>query len=168
MAAMEYTTVQTPVGPLWVNVNAGSVTSLGWAKPVGGTPANAQFGVVDELKDYFNKTLQHFDSKVKLNGTPFQQKVWNAIAKIPYGQVATYADIARRIGSHPRAVARACGQNPVPLIVPCHRVVASDGKLCGYSGGQGIATKITLLQMEGVRFTGSALQPHTVRVALGA
>ena len=89
---------------------------------------------------------------MKLIGTPFQIKVWKEIAKIPKGKTKTYKEIAIKIG-HPnsaRAVANACGRNPYPLIIPCHRVIRSDGSLGGYSGKGGQKTKKLLLKKEGI------------------
>ena len=90
--------------------------------------------------------------KKKLIGTDFQIKVWNAISKIPKGKVKTYKELARSIRKPKasRAVANACGKNPFPIKIPCHRVVRSDGKLGGYSGKGGIKTKRKLLRSEGV------------------
>ena len=87
---------------------------------------------------------------MKLNGTEFQNLVWKEISKIPYGQTMSYKEIAARIG-HPnssRAVANACGKNPYPIIIPCHRVIRSDGKTGGYSGPGGVSQKKKLLQKE--------------------
>ena len=88
----------------------------------------------------------------KLIGTHFQIKVWNAISKIPKGKVKTYKELARSIRKPKasRAVANACGKNPLPIIIPCHRVIRSDGRLGGYSGKGGIKTKRKLLRSEGV------------------
>ena len=88
----------------------------------------------------------------KLIGTDFQIKVWNAISKIPKGKVKTYKELARSIRKPKasRAVANACGKNPFPIKIPCHRVIRSDGKLGGYSGEGGIKTKRKLLRSEGV------------------
>ena len=88
----------------------------------------------------------------KLIGTDFQLKVWNAISKIPKGKVKTYKELARSIRKPKasRAVANACGKNPFPIKIPCHRVIRSDGKLGGYSGKGGIKTKRKLLRSEGV------------------
>ena len=90
---------------------------------------------------------------MKLIGTPFQIKVWKEITKIPKGKTKTYKEIAFNIG-HPnsaRAVANACGKNPYPLIIPCHRVIRSDGSLGGYSGKGGVKTKRFLLKKEGIK-----------------
>ena len=87
---------------------------------------------------------------LELHGTEFQGKVWNEISKIPYGETRTYKDLAIAIGrpNSSRAVANACGKNPYPPTIPCHRVVRSDGKLGGYSGKGGIEQKRTLLLKE--------------------
>ena len=91
-------------------------------------------------------------SKVKLSGTDFQIKVWNEISKIPRGKVKTYKDLARLIHKPraARAVANACGKNPYPIKIPCHRVIRSDGGLGGYSGKGGIKAKRKLLKNEGI------------------
>ena len=87
---------------------------------------------------------------MKLEGTNFQRTVWKEISKIPYGETRTYKDLAIAIGkpNSSRAVANACGKNPYPVIIPCHRVIRSDGKLGGYSGVGGIKRKQKLLDME--------------------
>ena len=103
------------------------------------------------LDDYFTQKPYTFNYPVSTAGTPFQQRVWQAIQTIPYGHVASYKDIAKLIDSHPRAVGQACGKNPLPIIVPCHRVVATNG-LGGFSLGrreQNLAIKRWLLQHEG-------------------
>lgn len=103
---------------------------------------------IDQLRRYLNGELRRFDCKLDLEGTPFQKKVWSALAKIPYGQTRSYRDIAKAIG-HPkafRAVGNANGQNSIPLIVPCHRVIESSGGLGGF--GHGIKVKKRLLDLE--------------------
>ena len=89
-----------------------------------------------------------------LNGTKFQIKVWKAISKIPRGQVRTYKELAKLIKKPKaaRAVANACGKNPYPIKIPCHRVIRSDGSLGGYSGRGGIRTKKNILKKEGFNF----------------
>ena len=91
-------------------------------------------------------------NRKKLSGTDFQIKVWNAISKIPKGKVKTYKELARSIRKPKasRAVANACGKNPFPIKIPCHRVIRSDGRLGGYSGVGGVKTKRELLRSEGV------------------
>ena len=104
--------------------------------------------VVNQLKKYLRGNLKRFDCKLDFNGTPFQKRVWSALARIPYGQTCSYKEIAQTIG-HPkafRAVGNANGQNSIPLIIPCHRVIASNGGLGGY--GHGIGVKRRLLELE--------------------
>ncbi|MFU0801060.1 MAG: methylated-DNA--[protein]-cysteine S-methyltransferase [Xylanivirga thermophila] len=103
-----------------------------------------------QLMEYFQGIRKNFNIKVDIKGTPFQMKVWKALSSIPYGSTKTYKDIAIEIGSPKgyRAVAQACSKNPVPIIIPCHRVVGSNGRLGGYSGGGGIKSKTYLLTLE--------------------
>src|SRR5690606_15387258 len=82
-------------------------------------------------------------------GTAFQRSVWSHMVRIPHGRTETYAGLARALGSGPRAVGMACAANPIPILIPCHRVVAAGGALHGYSGGEGLATKQHLLELEG-------------------
>ena len=107
------------------------------------------FNVFTELKEYFNMQRAKFSSPLDITGTKFQQKVWNELLKIPFGKTVSYKTIAKGIGNVKavRAVGRANGANPVPIIIPCHRVIASEGKLGGYSAGAGIKEK--LLEVEG-------------------
>ena len=102
----------------------------------------------NQLKAYFQGELKAFDVPLDLHGTKFQLKVWNALQSIPYGETRSYGDVARSIGSPKasRAVGGAVGGNPVGIIVPCHRVIASDGSLGGF--GCGLPMKIRLLKLE--------------------
>ncbi|MFQ5604055.1 MAG: methylated-DNA--[protein]-cysteine S-methyltransferase [bacterium] len=101
-----------------------------------GTPACLQ-ECVQQLSEYFQGKRKHFDLKLNPSGTPFQQSVWQQLLKIPYGQTATYLDIAVAIGKRKaiRAVGAANGRNKIPIIIPCHRVIGSDGSLIGFGGG---------------------------------
>ena len=92
---------------------------------------------LNQLTQYFENDIKEFDLPLKLNGTPFQKDVWKQIANIPFGTTKTYGEIATLVGNKNsvRAVGRAVGANPVSIIIPCHRVVGSNGKLTGYSGG---------------------------------
>lgn len=105
-----------------------------------------------ELKTYLKGKLKRFSfPTVFLDGTPFERKVWKTLRSIPYGEVRSYAWVARKIGfpKAARAVGRANGKNPIPIVIPCHRVISSDGKIGGYSGG--VALKRKLLKLEGVK-----------------
>lgn len=108
--------------------------------------------VLKQLADYLAGKRKSFEVPVDLSGsTPFQQQVLRAAAQVPRGGLATYAEIAQHIGKPraSRAVGQALARNPVPIVIPCHRVVAADGSLTGYSGGRGIETKALLLRLEG-------------------
>ena len=105
-----------------------------------------------QIAAYLCNSATTFDLPLSPSGTPFQQKVWREISRIPAGQTITYAELARRVGSGPRAVASACGANPIPLFIPCHRVVASHG-LGGFMQGKrndALNIKRWLLVHEGV------------------
>jgi methylated-DNA-[protein]-cysteine S-methyltransferase len=105
---------------------------------------------IAELNEYFAGWRKKFTFPLAPAGTKFQQKVWQAVSEIPFGKVATYKDIARKIGKSKavRAVGHANGSNPIPIVIPCHRVIGSHGDLCGYGGGIGLKRK--LLKLEGM------------------
>lgn len=102
-----------------------------------------------QLHDYFDGTRQEFDLPLAPHGTEFQVTVWNALAGIPYGQTISYAQLAQRVGrpSAMRAVGAANGRNPLPIVLPCHRVIGANGSLTGFGGG--LPTKQFLLELEG-------------------
>lgn len=102
-----------------------------------------------QLQEYFDGRRQHFDLPLAATGTAFQRSVWQALEEIPYGEVRSYRDIARTIGNEAavRAVGAANGRNPLPVVVPCHRVIGSDGSLTGFAGG--LEAKTHLLRLEG-------------------
>ncbi len=104
--------------------------------------------IKEELKDYFAGNLRQFKTKVALTGTDFQNSVWQSLQDVNYGKTISYLDLAKNIGKEKsvRAIANAIGANPLPIILPCHRIVGSDGSLTGYSGG--IDKKKFLLELE--------------------
>ncbi len=106
---------------------------------------------IEQIKLYLARRLKKFSLKINLIGTEFQKKVWREVMKIPYGKTTTYAILAEKINKPNayRAVANALGANPLPIIIPCHRVIASDGSLGGYTGG--VKIKEFLLGLEGAR-----------------
>jgi len=118
---------------------------------------------IRQLREYFRGRRTAFDLTLNPKGTPFQLKVWRALAQIPYGATRSYAQIARRVGRPRavRAVGLANGRNPLPIIVPCHRVIGSGGQLVGYGGG--LTIKQALLQLEGVPQTADGLVPPAPR-----
>lgn len=152
--------LDSPVGPLTVVVTDGGLSGLYMDlqrhRPAEETfgapaddPADKPFAVIaEQLAAYFAGELTEFDVPLNLRGTPFQNRVWSALQEIPYGETATYGELAAEIGkpSASRAVGLANGRNPVGVIVPCHRVVGSTGDLTGYGGG--IERKRYLLDFE--------------------
>lgn len=112
-----------------------------------------------QLNAYFDGDRQEFDVPLDLRGTPFQCAVWEAVLQVPYGETTTYGEIARRIGKPgmARPVGSANGANPIPIIVPCHRIIGSNGNLTGYGGG--LDLKRALLKLEGVPTDAPVSQP---------
>jgi methylated-DNA-[protein]-cysteine S-methyltransferase len=104
--------------------------------------------VLEQLKEYFDGSRTQFQITLNLQGTPFQRHVWKALQRIPYGQTVSYGEIAKQVArpKASRAVGAANGQNPVSIIVPCHRVIGSNGKLVGYGGGLPIKTALLALE----------------------
>src|SRR6185437_14116566 len=105
---------------------------------------------IGQLEEYFAGRRRAFDLDLDLRGTDFQRRVWEAVAAVPYGQTRSYADVARAVGNGKavRAVGAANGANPLPLVIPCHRIIGSGGGLHGYGGG--LDVKARLLELEGV------------------
>lgn len=121
---------------------------------------------LDELRCYFEGTLREFSVPLDLRGTPFQQRVWQAVFEVPYGDVTTYREIALRVDAPNayRAVGAANGANPAAIIVPCHRIVGTDGKLHGYGGG--LHQKRALLDMEAERIGSSSFNAARTRTSV--
>ena len=142
-------TVETPTGPLMVREEAGAITRVTWARAGTESPTPLLREAERQLTDYFDGRLKAFDLPLRLDGTEFQRAVWAQMLAIPYGAYRTYGDLAAAVDGSARAVGTACGANPVPVIVPCHRVVGADGTMTGFSGGMGVETKQALLRLEG-------------------
>lgn len=142
-------TVYTPLGSLVLNDHENHLVDLSWNPSHHHETSAVLEHAAAEVEAYLNQALKTFSVPTKfIGGTPFQQKVWKAIAEIPYGETITYGELAKEVKSSPRAVGTACGKNPLPLIIPCHRVVGEGGKITGYSGGDGVLTKKVLLAFE--------------------
>lgn len=145
-------TIDSPIGPLTIVLDeAGRLAQLRFANGGEPPPAPPAGAVARQLAEYFAGSRTAFDLELAPRGTPFQRAVWNELLRIPYGETITYAELARRIGKPAavRAVGAANGANPIPVIVPCHRVIGSNGTLTGYGGG--IFRKQFLLALEGRR-----------------
>jgi len=105
---------------------------------------------VEEINQYFQGQRQKFSVKMKMEGTLFQKQVWDALSRIPFGETRSYGEIARKIGrpKAARAVGMACRNNPLAVVIPCHRVVGSDGRLTGFAGGLPVKKKLLTLEKE--------------------
>jgi O-6-methylguanine DNA methyltransferase len=176
MEALHTTIVNSPIGPLFLAASAQGLVALEFDARLPGQqtirqnprdlrqekekekekkpyefvegPRQLQ-AYASELEEYFAGKRREFTFPLDLRGTDFQQSCWRALLAIPYGETRTYADIARAVGKPTafRAVGMANNRNPIAIVVPCHRVIASDGTLCGYGGGLDIKRK--LLELEG-------------------
>jgi methylated-DNA-[protein]-cysteine S-methyltransferase len=138
----------TNLGDLTISEDDGAIVALDWGRGRDQAETPLLRRARDQLQDYFDGKRLTFDLPLAPEGSAFQKRVWAALCAIPSGETRSYADIARAIGSAPRAVGGANGANPIPLFIPCHRVIAADGSLGGYSGGDGPATKRFLLNHE--------------------
>ncbi|HIF09848.1 MAG TPA: methylated-DNA--[protein]-cysteine S-methyltransferase [Sneathiellales bacterium] len=145
---MPQLSLRSPIGDLSVSEEAGVIVALdwGWGSQQQATPLLR--AAKRQLDCYFDGTPMTFDLPLAPQGTAFQVRVWEAMTVIPYGRTQTYGEIARDLNSGPRPVGTACGRNPIPIIIPCHRVLAAGGALGGYSGDGGLDTKFALLRLE--------------------
>ena len=146
-------TTDTPVGKLTIREEGGAIVAIGWHDGGADTPTPLLNEAVRQLQAYFRGEITAFDLPLKPSGTDFDQKVWQAMRDIPPGETRSYADLAHAVGSAPRAIGGACGRNPIPIVIPCHRVL-SRGGIGGYSGGEGLPTKRHLLALEGAAVPG--------------
>jgi len=160
MSASYWDHVPAPWGRVTIVMNSeGELSRIDMAgNRAAGTPDPARCQrIARQLTEYFEGRRRDFTLPLALTGTAFQRRVWNALCEIQYGQVIAYGELARRIGSPnaARAVGSANGANPVPIVVPCHRVIAAGGALGGYSSG--LDVKRALLNLEGQRLDGQRL-----------
>jgi methylated-DNA-[protein]-cysteine S-methyltransferase len=149
---MAQTVVDTAIGPLGLVASEAALQAVMF--DAGRLTREGSSPVLDEaarqLEAYFEGELVSFDLPLELHGTEFQRQCWLALASIPYGQTVSYGEQARRLGlgnEQARAVGAANGQNPLPIVLPCHRVIGADGSLTGFGGG--LHVKRFLLELEG-------------------
>jgi methylated-DNA-[protein]-cysteine S-methyltransferase len=146
---MPQLSTHSPLGDLTVTEEDGEIISLdwGWGRDQTKTPVLEE--AVRQLNDYFDDKRENFDLPLNPAGTPFQKAVWDEMLKIPKGGTKTYGQLSDTLKSAARAVGVACGANPIPIIIPCHRILAANG-LGGFSAPGGVDTKIELLRFERV------------------
>ena len=142
--------LESPVGRIRVIEDGGAITVVEWTDDPASPPATDVLrDAAAQLAEYFAGTRTEFSLPLEPEGTEHQKKVWAAMCEIPSGAVRSYGDLAAEIGSSARAVGTACGKNPIPIIVPCHRILSTGGGIGGYSGRGGTETKRQLLDLEG-------------------
>jgi methylated-DNA-[protein]-cysteine S-methyltransferase len=151
-----YTTIDSPIGPLFMTMEDDQLTNICMNQQKREVEVQPEWEqdqrhfreVAKQLREYFAGKRREFDFPLRLDGTAFQCSVWNELRKIPFGETISYAELARRIQNPKavRAVGLANGQNPIPVVVPCHRVIGSNGSLTGFGGG--IEKKKLLLDLE--------------------
>ena len=148
-----WTTYESPIGRLTLRGDSDVLIAIHFPGRLGGLSADARdpaafAGVTRQLDEYFAGERREFDLPLRLDGAPFERAVWQQLLAIPYGATVCYGELARAIGQPDefRAVGAAVGRTPVPIVVPCHRVVGSDGSLTGYGGG--LDRKRALLDLE--------------------
>lgn len=161
MPSIAYSRIETMVGPLLLTADDTGLRSISFEngrRPPRPDPSWQKDGsrlreTIQQLRAYFARKLQKFDLPLAPNGTPFQLKVWEELCEIPYRETMSYGELARRIGNPNacRAVGLANGANPIPIIIPCHRVIGSNGKLTGYGGGLPIKEKLLALEQRQLR-----------------
>ena len=149
---MYYKTTRSPLGPLTLFAEADSVIALEFGTVTENKSSPLLKEAISQLKAYFKGQLKHFNLPLKAPGTHFQRAVWDLVVEIPYGSTRSYGQLSQDLRTAPRAVGGACGKNPIPIIVPCHRVLAASYKIGGFSGGGGTQAKASLLRLEGGYF----------------
>ncbi len=145
---MKACTVSTQFGDLVLVAEGDHITALRWGRAVVEDDADVLLEARRQLMAYDAGSLENFDLPLKVKGSDFQRSVCAAMSAIPFGETCTYGDIARQLGVPAQAVGQACGGNPIPVIIPCHRVMGAKG-LTGFSGAGGVETKVALLRHEG-------------------
>ena len=145
---MRRAALDSPFGRLTLGEDEGRIVSLSWGGRVIGTLSPALAEAKRQLLEYFAGRRREFDLPLAPVGSATELRVWQLMAEIPCGETRTYGDFGKALALAPRAVGHACGTNPLPIFIPCHRVVGSGGRLGGYSGGEGAETKRRLLQLE--------------------
>lgn len=145
---MPQATCLTPIGDITISEEDGAIVALDWGRGRDQEFTPLLREAASQLQDYFDGLRTSFDLPLAPFGSAFRQSVWAELRRIPPGETRSYGDLAKLLGSSARAIGQANGANPIPILIPCHRVVASNGRLGGFSGGEGPATKRWLLDLE--------------------
>jgi methylated-DNA-[protein]-cysteine S-methyltransferase len=140
--------IATIVGSLCVTETDGAISELAWRDVESSDVTALLSQAIEQLRAYFAAELQVFDLPLLVAGSDFQRAVCDAMLAIPFGETRTYGEIGRDLKAPPQPIGNACGANPIPVIIPCHRVLGANG-LGGFSGRGGVETKVTLLKHEG-------------------
>lgn len=140
--------LESPLGRLTIFAEDDALTALDWGGKSSGEVTRILIDAKRQLGNYFAGKRKVFTLPLAPCGSPLELRVWQLMQDIPYGETRSYGDLAAELGAAPRAIGQACGRNPLPIFIPCHRVVAAQG-LGGYSGSGGAETKRKLLMLEG-------------------
>lgn len=140
--------VDSPVGRLALTEADGAITALEWRAVEAPPDTDLTTEAARQLAAYFSGELTEFTLPLAPRGSEFQQDFYRALRAIPYGETRSYGALARQLGVSAQAIGQACGANPIPILIPCHRVLGAGG-LGGFSGGGGVETKVALLRLEG-------------------
>ena len=146
---MTYLSMNTPLGPFTLFEEENALIAIESGRAPTSRPTALLREAKRQLDAYFDGDLQVFDLPLRPRGTAFQKSVWDELSRIPYAALRTYGEVAAALRTSPRAVGGACGRNPLPIVVPCHRVIGAEGQLTGYSETGGVDTKLALLRLEG-------------------
>lgn len=145
---MPVAAVETPVGCLGIVEEDGAIVEVTWDAVDEGERTPLLDEAVRQFQAYFAGELQEFSLPLKPRGNEFQQAVFRLMQDIPYGETRTYGELAKKLDTYGQPIGQACGMNPIPVIIPCHRVLSANG-IGGYSGRGGVEMKIALLRQEG-------------------
>lgn len=140
--------LDTPVGRISLTAEAGRLSAIYWSDAADQGHDPALDMAAKEIRAYFAGLLRRFTVPLDLGQTPFRRRFLQALIDIPYGETRSYGDLAKSLDVSAQAIGQACGANPIPIIIPCHRVLAAN-TLGGFSGGGGVETKVALLRHEG-------------------
>ena len=152
---MHHLTMESPLGPLTISATENAIVGLVIGqRHRDSAPTDLLNHAKNQLDEYFAGHRRDCDLPLHFQGTPFQEAIWTTLRAIGHGETVSYRELGEQagVGTAPRAVGGAVGKNPIPVIIPCHRVLATTGRITGYSGGEGIPTKEKLLNLEGISY----------------